>query len=460
MTRTTRPDGPTRIFAGTRSRSSSTSATRQRPERRWSGSAATPGPRRSTTSTTRRSDARLGEPTRRTRCGPVLRRSGRPGAGAGRADALGGAPGRVPRPARAPPAERVASRARSATSRRRRCAVDRGRAAGPGHQPGRRRVACGPSAAFVEEEVIRWLCDLVGYGEGSFGLLTSGGVMANFMAMALARDVRLRELRGPGPAAPRCGAGGRPRLRLRPGPLLGGAGARRAGLPARRRSSRCPPTSASGSRPGRSRPPSPRTARRATRRSPSWPPRAPRTPAPSTMSPAIADIAEREACGSTSTPPTVARRASRERAAPLVPGLELADSVTIDPHKWFFQAYDIGGLLVREAACWRTRSRIGPSTTAAAATPPRARRARQRLARLLPAGHRGHAALARAQAVDVLEAPRHARPGPARGGERRHGEAWPSAIAASHDFEQLPARPELSVVCFRHLPAGRAAGTG
>ena len=34
--------------------------------------------------------------------------------------------------------------------------------------------------------------------------------------------------------------------------------------------------------------------------------------------------------------------------APLVPGLELADSVTVDPHKWFFQAYDIGGLVVRE----------------------------------------------------------------------------------------------------------------
>ncbi|HEX5828246.1 MAG TPA: hypothetical protein VFY23_12035, partial [Candidatus Limnocylindrales bacterium] len=37
----------------------------------------------------------------------------------------------------------------------------------------------GPVGAFVEEEVVRWLCDLVGYGEGSFGLLASGGVMAN-----------------------------------------------------------------------------------------------------------------------------------------------------------------------------------------------------------------------------------------------------------------------------------------
>ena len=49
----------------------------------------------------------------------------------------------------------------------------------------------GPTGAFVEEEVVRWLCDLVGYGPDSFGLLTSGGVMANFMAMALARDIHL-----------------------------------------------------------------------------------------------------------------------------------------------------------------------------------------------------------------------------------------------------------------------------
>jgi len=58
----------------------------------------------------------------------------------------------------------------------------------------------GPSSAFVEEEVVRWLCDLVGYGPGGFGVLTSGGVMANFMALALARDVHLtRLLEAPGP---------------------------------------------------------------------------------------------------------------------------------------------------------------------------------------------------------------------------------------------------------------------
>src|SRR5581483_1529762 len=34
------------------------------------------------------------------------------------------------------------------------------------------------------------------------------------------------------------------------------------------------------------------------------------------------------------------------RDAPRVPGLARADSVTVDPHKWFFQAFDVGALLV------------------------------------------------------------------------------------------------------------------
>ncbi len=55
---------------------------------------------------------------------------------------------------------------------------------------------CGPSAAFIEEEVIAWLCRLVGFDEGSFGLLTSGGLVANLMAMAIARDRHLARLRG------------------------------------------------------------------------------------------------------------------------------------------------------------------------------------------------------------------------------------------------------------------------
>ena len=60
----------------------------------------------------------------------------------------------------------------------------------------------GPIGAFVEEEVTGWLRDLVGFREDGWGVLTSGGVMANIMAMTLARDVWLAKLRGT-PGAPR-----------------------------------------------------------------------------------------------------------------------------------------------------------------------------------------------------------------------------------------------------------------
>ena len=52
----------------------------------------------------------------------------------------------------------------------------------------------GPVGALVEEEVTRWLCDLVGLPAGSWGVLTSGGVLANLMALAVAREVHLRAL--------------------------------------------------------------------------------------------------------------------------------------------------------------------------------------------------------------------------------------------------------------------------
>ena len=46
----------------------------------------------------------------------------------------------------------------------------------------------GPSAVAMERRTVRWLTDLVGYGEQAGGNLTSGGTMANFIALKLARD--------------------------------------------------------------------------------------------------------------------------------------------------------------------------------------------------------------------------------------------------------------------------------
>lgn len=46
----------------------------------------------------------------------------------------------------------------------------------------------GPTSAMIEARVIRWLCDLVSYGAQSFGTLASGGSEANLIALKCARD--------------------------------------------------------------------------------------------------------------------------------------------------------------------------------------------------------------------------------------------------------------------------------
>ncbi|MET7338739.1 pyridoxal-dependent decarboxylase [Nonomuraea sp. NPDC005650] len=45
-----------------------------------------------------------------------------------------------------------------------------------------------PSASALEACVIRWLCGLIGHREGGFGTLTSGGSEANLIALKCARD--------------------------------------------------------------------------------------------------------------------------------------------------------------------------------------------------------------------------------------------------------------------------------
>jgi len=46
----------------------------------------------------------------------------------------------------------------------------------------------GPSAVAMERRTVRWLTDMVGYGPRAGGNLTSGGMMANFIGLKLARD--------------------------------------------------------------------------------------------------------------------------------------------------------------------------------------------------------------------------------------------------------------------------------
>jgi glutamate/tyrosine decarboxylase-like PLP-dependent enzyme len=46
----------------------------------------------------------------------------------------------------------------------------------------------GPTSALIETQVLRWLCELIGYGPQAFGTLASGGSEANLIALKCARD--------------------------------------------------------------------------------------------------------------------------------------------------------------------------------------------------------------------------------------------------------------------------------
>ena len=46
------------------------------------------------------------------------------------------------------------------------------------------------SATMVEEQVLRWLAELMGMPDGTSGLLTSGGSMANLLGLAVGRHTQ------------------------------------------------------------------------------------------------------------------------------------------------------------------------------------------------------------------------------------------------------------------------------
>jgi len=321
----------------------------------------------------------------------------------------------------------------------------------------------GPVAAFVEEEVVRWLCDLVGYDPStSFGLLTSGGVMANFMALTLARDLHLGMLRG---------TDGPPR-----GAALDGArvyasdqshfSIARAldelGFP--RDTLHVLPADEAFRLRG-----DVLAAAISRDRAAGLTPFAIAAVAGSTNTgsvDAVAELADVAAAEGLWLHVDAAYGGAvrlSERDRDRVPDLERADSVTLDPHKWFFQAYDIGGLLVRDRRALLAvfgghapeYYRGGESATTAGEADDthdddgdqlnfyklsfEGTRRWRALKLWMTWKHLGTTGFGRLiEANDDLAA--HL--------ARRCVEA--------DDFEVLPEVPELSVVCFRHVPAALA----
>jgi glutamate/tyrosine decarboxylase-like PLP-dependent enzyme len=321
----------------------------------------------------------------------------------------------------------------------------------------------GPLATFVEEEVVHWLCDLIGYEGASFGLLTSGGVMANFMGMTLARDIHLRRL---------LGAGWAPR-----GALLEGVRvytsdqthfsiARALDLLGFPPETLCVVPSDDRFRLLGE----PVAAAVARDRAAGLTPFSIAAVAGSTNTGSVdaigelADVASAEdlwlhvdaAYGG------AARLSARD--SDRVADLDRADSVTVDPHKWFFQAYDIGGLLVRDGGhLAQTFGGRAPEYYRGGETPAdglgsddhehehgkqlnfyklsfEGTRRWRALKLWMSWKHLGTEGFGRLiEANDDLAA------------------LLARRCAESDDFEAIPAVPELSVVCFRHLPGGRLA---
>ncbi len=204
----------------------------------------------------------------------------------------------------------------------------------------------GPIGAFVEEEVGRWLCDLVGYGPASFGILTSGGVMANLMAMTVARDVHLRRI---------LGLDRPPRGAKLEGVRVYASDQTHFSI-ARALDELGFPTGTLHLVPAddRFRLRGEAVARAvAEDRAAGLVPWVISAVAGSTntgsvdLTEELSDVARREGLWLHVDAAYGGGALLSERDRSRVPGLDRADSVTIDPHKWFFQAYDIGGLLVR-----------------------------------------------------------------------------------------------------------------
>ena len=281
----------------------------------------------------------------------------------------------------------------------------------------------GPTGAFVEEEVIRWLAELVGYGPDSFGLLTSGGVMANFMAMALARDIHLPRV---------CGLDRPPRGRDLEGVRVYASDQTHFSIARALDELGFPPDTlvviAADDR-FRLRG-APVAEAIAGDRAAGLTPLAISAVAGSTNTgavdalPELADVAEREGLWLHVDAAYGGAARLSSKLAGRVPDLHRAHSVTVDPHKWFFQAYDIGGLLVRDGSHLGANvrgpaARVLPRRRGLGRRPRRRARRGRRAAQLLQARLRRHTPLAGPEAVAVVEAPRDRRAGAARRDDRR-----------------------------------------
>jgi aromatic-L-amino-acid/L-tryptophan decarboxylase len=204
-----------------------------------------------------------------------------------------------------------------------------------------------PGLVQIEQNVIRWLCDLFGYPEEARGILTTGGSIANLSAIVTARHAGLGEDFADGTyylseqahaSVPKAASiAGLPRRAMRLVPvdreLRMDPGALKAMVAEDR---------AAGRRPFLVVP-------------------AAGTTNTGTIDPlgAVADVAEAEELWMHVDAAYGGFFQLTERGRERFAGIERADSITLDPHKGLFLPYGTGSLVVRNGAPLRDAHFVG-----------------------------------------------------------------------------------------------------
>jgi aromatic-L-amino-acid decarboxylase len=202
------------------------------------------------------------------------------------------------------------------------------------------------AAGQLEVNVLDWLCEIVGYGAGSGGILVSGGSMANLSAIAAAREAKLG---GPDEnAVVYCSNQTHSSLAkaLR---VLGFKPSQRRLVETDEHFRLSIPALEMAIREDRAagRLPFCVVANAGTTN----------TGAVDPMN-AVADLCARENLWLHVDGAYGAAAIVTERGRAALSGIARADSVTIDPHKWLFQPYELGCLLVKDVSVLRRAFRI------------------------------------------------------------------------------------------------------
>lgn len=203
----------------------------------------------------------------------------------------------------------------------------------------------GPGAIAMERRTVRWLCDLAGYGAGAGGNLTSGGMLANLIGVKLARD------HASGNAAQVAGAQGRYAVytseerHVSVDKAVDTVGLGREALRAIPTDENfCVRIDALEEAIARDRRAGVRPACIVAM-------------AGSTNTGAVDDlaqlraIADREGMWLHADAAYGGGMLLSHRWPGVLAGVEAADSITIDPHKWFYAPVDAGAVLVKDERC-------------------------------------------------------------------------------------------------------------